>query len=214
MFSRKKKWISNKIQSRHKIQLGENLQYLQEFPKTSLLFWKIAANSNKKQPQKWGLEDSERRKVIFLGQSGFAGIGVEIGKEDKVWLLWVKGSIPGHFLFVLTINPFFPRVSHKSRCSLALDEGWNWGFGAVGGHSQQQSSHTSPLLSPSKKLLFKKKIKYVKPFTKDRMRDQSQNQLWKTTTIILLLRYFNSFNLKVILAKTKLSHPRVDQHHI
>lgn len=107
-----------------------------------------------------------------------------------------------------------PIFSKGPTCSLALDEGWNWGFGAVGGHSQQQSSHTSPLLSPSKKLLFKKKIKYVKPFTKDRMRDQSQNQLWKTTTIILLLRYFNSFNLKLIFAKTKLSHPQVDQHHI
>lgn len=54
-----------------------------------------------------------------------------------------------------------------------------------------------------KKLLFKKKIKYVKPFTKDRMLDQSKNQVWKMTTIIQLLRYFNTFNLKAILAKKK-----------
>lgn len=76
--------------------------------------------------------------------------GVKTGKDwDKIWLLWMKGSIPGEFLFVLTTNPFFPG-SH-----INPDVLWHWmkngtetrlGFGGVGGQIQQQSSHTPSLV--------------------------------------------------------------------
>lgn len=118
-------------------------------------------------------------------------------------------------------KPIFPRVSHKSRRALALNEEWNWkqaGVWVCGwSHSAAEVSHPIAAVDltcslQQKQLRFEKKIKYVKPFSEDRLWDQSKNQLWKTTTIILLLRYFNIFNLKVILAQ-KLSHPQLDQCH-
>lgn len=97
-----------------------------------------------------GLRD--KRSHLFWGQLGlldwfppsWAQGGVKRCEEqDRIWLLWMKGSIPGVSVCA-HYKPIFSRVSHKSKCTLALKNETEtrlgiWGCGWP--HSATEVSH-------------------------------------------------------------------------